>query len=61
MDKTIQICKITVVVFLMILSVVMFIMIDDHAVKYDCNILMGGWHPDVPAQVQEKCRKGTQT
>jgi hypothetical protein len=26
-------------------------------VKYDCRMLMGGWHPDVPAAVQEACRK----
>ena len=26
-------------------------------VKYDCRILMGGWHPDVPLAVQEECRK----
>lgn len=26
-------------------------------VKYDCRMLTGGWHPDVPAAVQEECRK----
>jgi len=26
-------------------------------VKYDCRMLMGGWHPDVPVAVQEECRK----
>ena len=26
-------------------------------VKYDCEILIGGWHPDVPIAVQEECRK----
>jgi hypothetical protein len=26
-------------------------------VKYDCSMLIGGWHPDVPAKVQEECRK----
>jgi hypothetical protein len=26
-------------------------------VKYDCRMLMGGWHPDVPLAVQEECRK----
>ena len=26
-------------------------------VKYDCRMLMGGWHPDVPLAVQEACRK----
>ena len=26
-------------------------------VKYDCEILIGGWHPDVPIAVREECRK----
>jgi hypothetical protein len=26
-------------------------------VKYDCSMLIGGWHPDVPVKVQEACRK----
>ena len=26
-------------------------------VKYDCKMLIGGWHPDVPIAVQEECRK----
>lgn len=26
-------------------------------VTYDCRILMGGWHPDVPVKVMEQCRK----
>ena len=26
-------------------------------VKYDCRMLMGGWHPDVPKSVQDECRK----
>jgi hypothetical protein len=26
-------------------------------VKYDCSVLIGGWHPDVPVKVQEECRK----
>jgi hypothetical protein len=26
-------------------------------VKYDCSMLIGGWHPDVPVKVQEECRK----
>lgn len=27
------------------------------SVQYDCRILMGGWHPDVPVEVQQECRK----
>jgi len=26
-------------------------------VKYDCRMLMGGWHPDIPLKVQEECKK----
>lgn len=26
-------------------------------VTYDCRVLMGGWHPDVPAQVMDQCRR----
>ena len=26
-------------------------------VKYDCSMLIGGWHPDVPVKVQEECKK----
>jgi hypothetical protein len=26
-------------------------------VKYDCRMLMGGWHPDAPPAVVEECRK----
>jgi len=26
-------------------------------IRYNCDMLIGGWHPDVPADVIEKCRK----
>ena len=26
-------------------------------VQYDCSVLIGGWHPDIPLKVQEECRK----
>ena len=26
-------------------------------VKYNCSMLIGGWHPDVPVKVQEECKK----
>ena len=26
-------------------------------VKYDCRMMVGGWHPDFPAKVIEECRK----
>ena len=25
-------------------------------VKYDCRVLIGSWHPDVPQSVQDECR-----
>ena len=28
-----------------------------HEVRYDCCALHGGWHPDVPIEVQNKCRE----
>jgi hypothetical protein len=29
-------------------------------VKYDCSMLIGGWHPDVPVKVQEECKRREQ-
>jgi hypothetical protein len=26
-------------------------------IKYNCNMLIGSWHPDVPVKVIEECRK----
>jgi hypothetical protein len=26
-------------------------------VRYNCNMLLGGWHPDVPTKVTDECRK----
>jgi len=26
-------------------------------VKYDCKMLIGGWHPDVPREVIKQCRR----
>jgi hypothetical protein len=26
-------------------------------VRYNCDMLIGGWHPDVPTKVIEECRK----
>jgi len=34
----------------------------DEAIKpnrFDCRMLIGGWHPDVPIEIQQQCRKGT--
>jgi hypothetical protein len=26
--------------------------------KFDCRMLIGSWHPDVPLEVIKECRKG---
>ena len=26
--------------------------------RFDCRLLIGGWHPDVPTTIAEECRKG---
>jgi len=26
-------------------------------IAYDCHMLIGGWHPDVPPKVIDECRK----
>ena len=33
---------------------------EEHSAQYDCGILIGGWHPDVPPSVQERCRSRRQ-
>ena len=33
---------------------------EEHSARYDCGILIGGWHPDVPPSVQEQCRSRRQ-
>lgn len=30
---------------------------DRVTIKYDCRVLIGGWHPDVPIAVMEECKK----
>ena len=51
----------TVVTFAIIIAVLLLAMWPTDrtqvVVKYDCRMLMGGWHPDVPTAVQEECRK----
>lgn len=51
----------TTVTFAIVLGVLMLAMWPQDrtqvVVKYDCRVLIGGWHPDVPVAVQEECRK----
>jgi hypothetical protein len=54
-----------VFVTLSILGVFAFVSDDDYhkqfdiitPVKYNCDMLIGGWHPDVPSKVIDECRK----
>jgi len=42
-------------------SIVVLAGIRDNSIaerKFDCRLLIGGWHPDVPKDAIEKCRKG---
>lgn len=25
--------------------------------KYDCRLLIGGWHPDIPKQAVKQCKR----
>ena len=58
MINTCKIFNITFIVAIVILSIIMFVMLDDNTVKYDCNMLIGGWHPDIPKSITEQCTKG---
>lgn len=29
-------------------------------IKYNCDMLIGGWHPDFPPEIIKKCRKKMQ-
>jgi hypothetical protein len=42
---------------LTIVSCYAIVIFPNGPVKYDCRVLIGGWHPDVPVKAQEECRK----
>jgi hypothetical protein len=52
--------------FILLLAIVYAFMSNDdyhkmfdrpQVVRYNCDMLMGGWHPDVPVEVINECRK----
>ena len=51
---TISACIVVTVIGL--ITLIHFAESNTVTVKYDCRVLIGGWHPDVPAAVQEQCR-----
>jgi hypothetical protein len=52
----------TISVFLIVaVAIIVLVGIRDESIrtnKFDCRLLIGGWHPDVPKNAIEKCRKG---
>lgn len=59
--------KETVTIFAMVFAVAagyLYVGDDDYhkrfdnitTIRYNCDMLMGNWHPDVPTQVIEECR-----
>jgi len=49
---------IVVLIFLLLLSLFAY-SYNQKEVKYDCRMLIGGWHPDFPARAIEECRNKT--
>ena len=57
--KTYSIIVFGVLLFAAQMGVLFWMAMDGEkmTIKYDCRQLIGGWHPDVPTQVMEECRK----
>jgi hypothetical protein len=46
--------------FLLVLGIILAAGYRDNTIperKFDCRMLIGGWHPDVPSEVLQQCRK----
>jgi len=46
------------------IAMVMFITknyLEPQQKTFNCGLLVGGWHPDVPQHIQEYCRKRSTT
>ena len=56
MNKKIFIFQIIIIVTILFLATTWFFMMDNITIKYDCRMLIGGWHPDIPVIVQDECR-----
>jgi hypothetical protein len=48
-----------VLIFFIMMGAIVFVgtQADKNTIRYDCRQLIGGWHPDVPPEVMEECRK----
>ena len=45
---------------LFVVGVITLTSIRDELIKpnrFDCRMLIGGWHPDVPVEIAEECKK----
>lgn len=51
---TISLCMATIMISLV--TLIHFVESNTVTVRYDCRMLIGGWHPDVPVAVQEQCK-----
>jgi hypothetical protein len=52
---------ITIFIILSFVIILTFIAVQQDngriTIKYDCSMLMGNWHPDVPKVVVEECKR----
>ena len=42
-------------------AIIVLVSVRDNSIrtnKFDCRMLIGGWHPDVPLKVIKQCQKG---
>ena len=46
---------------ILIIGIITITGVRDDSIKsnrVDCRLLIGGWHPDVPKEITDECRKG---
>jgi hypothetical protein len=55
--KTISYVAVFIALFLCCYVIFLTEFYKHQPVGYDCRMLIGGWHPDVPKQVINECRK----
>jgi hypothetical protein len=58
-SKTYSIIAVILLLFFIQMGILFWMVMNGEkmTVKYDCRQLIGGWHPDVPPEVMEECRK----
>ena len=46
---------------ILIIGIITITGVRDDSIKsnrFDCRLLIGGWHPGVPKEITDECRKG---